>query len=246
MIADQFLQSKNMRKTEPNEIVFDIDDPSEHGTRCISATGIKLVEAGYHIQIWYAEGMKQAHIHLKDISGLEDLTTEQLTAYKKLFIQKFIPKEFWNDKIPDLSMCEKWKDKFHPIAEENKPHHKYKTIKTLRSEFNNDFQNVNDLSIYWEVKKLKQHKPKQLSGNELYKKIASKISIFEIADQFKLDPLGSNKRICPFHADNNPSLSLNEEGLFNCFGCHASGNIIKFYALLKQLDPKFKIEVSQK
>jgi len=48
-------------------------------------------------------------------------------------------------------------------------------------------------------------------------------------------PLGKLKRVCPFHNDSDPSLSLDEEkGLFHCFGCNISGNIIKFNALLKK------------
>ena len=61
-------------------------------------------------------------------------------------------------------------------------------------------------------------------------------NIIEIADSFGLKPLGAKLRICPFHEDTNPSLSLSEEkGLFNCFGCSAKGNIIKFYAMLTKL-----------
>lgn len=65
--------------------------------------------------------------------------------------------------------------------------------------------------------------------------IISKVSIVELADRYNLRPLGKLKRICPFHADKDPSLSLNDEkGLFNCFGCSAHGNIVKFKALLKK------------
>lgn len=35
--------------------------------------------------------------------------------------------------------------------------------------------------------------------------------------------------LCPFHEDENPSLSVNvETGLFNCFGCGEKGNAIQF------------------
>ena len=35
--------------------------------------------------------------------------------------------------------------------------------------------------------------------------------------------------LCPFHDDNNPSLSINnEKGLYHCFSCNAGGNTIKF------------------
>jgi len=65
------------------------------------------------------------------------------------------------------------------------------------------------------------------------------LKIIEIADEFGLKPYGRKLRICPFHTDTSPSLSLsNEKGLFNCFGCGAKGNIITFYAMLKKLKKK--------
>jgi hypothetical protein len=64
-----------------------------------------------------------------------------------------------------------------------------------------------------------------------------KNNIIALADSFGLKPLGAKIRICPFHNDTNPSLSLSEEkNLFKCFGCSAKGNIIKFNAMLKRLN----------
>jgi hypothetical protein len=35
--------------------------------------------------------------------------------------------------------------------------------------------------------------------------------------------------LCPFHADKNPSLSINPtKNLFKCFGCGAAGDAIRF------------------
>lgn len=80
----------------------------------------------------------------------------------------------------------------------------------------------------------KPYKRKEI-GKDV-KNIASKISILELADRYNLRPLGKPKRICPFHLDKDPSLSLNEEkGIFKCFGCSASGNIIKFKAMMDKL-----------
>lgn len=45
---------------------------------------------------------------------------------------------------------------------------------------------------------------------------------------------------CPFHADNNPSLSIEAAtGLFKCHGCEASGDIFKFFALKHGLNGDF-------
>ncbi len=42
--------------------------------------------------------------------------------------------------------------------------------------------------------------------------------------------------VCPFHQETKPSLSINPElGLFYCFGCHASGDLIDFYCRINGL-----------
>ena len=43
--------------------------------------------------------------------------------------------------------------------------------------------------------------------------------------------------LCPFHAEKTPSFSVNaEEGLYYCFGCQASGDVIKFVREVEHLD----------
>lgn len=253
MNSAEYLKAKNLRKCETDEIIIDIDDRTENGLLCYMQTGINLVNVGYHIEIWFAEGMKEPHIHIKGIANLNSLTQEQGTVYRKLFFDKFIPKEFWNDKIPDYSMSKKYEEKFHPVAEENKPHHKYKTLKLLRSEFNKCAVNQVEMDLWDKATTTQTTKfhytpqEKNLSYDApLFRKIAREISIFKIADDFGIKPFGKKLRFCPFHADTKPSLSLNEElGVFNCFGCHTKGNIILFYALLKKLNPNFKIRVEK-
>jgi DNA primase len=45
--------------------------------------------------------------------------------------------------------------------------------------------------------------------------------------------------LCPFHADKNPSLSINpSKNLFQCFGCGAAGDAIRFVELIDQVDFK--------
>jgi len=62
------------------------------------------------------------------------------------------------------------------------------------------------------------------------------LKITEMADEFGIKPLRRKLRICPFHEDKDPSLSLsNEKGVFNCFGCGVKGNIITFHSMLKKL-----------
>lgn len=46
------------------------------------------------------------------------------------------------------------------------------------------------------------------------------------------------KAKCPFHPDSKPSLNFSSKtGKFMCHGCHAKGDILTFYAKLKDLDP---------
>jgi DNA primase len=45
--------------------------------------------------------------------------------------------------------------------------------------------------------------------------------------------------LCPFHADTNPSLSINPaKNLWQCFGCGAGGDVIRFMELFDQVDFK--------
>ena len=53
-------------------------------------------------------------------------------------------------------------------------------------------------------------------------------SIIEIAKRLGLEIDKNNKALCPFHNDNNPSLSFNiEENYYHCFSCGAGGDNIK-------------------
>lgn len=284
MSADKFLSFKNLRKQEPDEIIIDIDDRTEHGSKCVSAIGISLFNAGYWFQLWYADGMKQPHIHIPKVFNLSILDKNKNRAYKKAIYDKYIPKEYYQPliesgvrgAIPDYSLCDPYEDKFHPIPQEGKPHHKYKTPYLMVSEFNASKKVLVDGQVFYtgqaynftepeifnkifdeELNEKSSSKiviidPKtkpifQANGKPLlFQKIAAKISLTGIADAFGLEPLGKKMRVCPFHGDSNSSLSLSDEkGLFNCFGCHVSGNIIKFYAMLKSIKPNFKYEVKQ-
>jgi DNA primase len=43
--------------------------------------------------------------------------------------------------------------------------------------------------------------------------------------------------LCPFHSEKSPSFSVNQgEGLYYCFGCHASGDVITFVREKERLD----------
>jgi putative DNA primase/helicase len=58
-------------------------------------------------------------------------------------------------------------------------------------------------------------------------------------DKFRIESLGKGKGLCPFHDDQNPSLSVNyETGLWNCFAGCGGGDAISFYQRLKGCDFK--------
>ena len=61
-------------------------------------------------------------------------------------------------------------------------------------------------------------------------------SIIQVADYYGIKPLGKKLRICPFHIDKNPSLSLSEEKeCFNCFGCGMKGGIFTFVRKMEKI-----------
>lgn len=168
--------------------------------------------------------------------------------------------------IPDYSLCDPYQDGFHPVPIEGAPHHKYKTPYICVAEFNYLVQqpdgtigpvswNFTEPDLYNEAVGFpwtegehplnpasKKNRPLFTGTRQyLFQKIAARISISHIADAFGLEPLGKASRVCCFHADSAPSLSLSDEkGVYHCFGCKASGTIIDFYARLKALRPDFR------
>ena len=49
----------------------------------------------------------------------------------------------------------------------------------------------------------------------------------------------SYQGLCPFHDDKTPSFSINpKENLFQCFGCGAAGDVIRFVQLFDKVDFK--------
>lgn len=61
--------------------------------------------------------------------------------------------------------------------------------------------------------------------------IKSKADIVEvIGDYVALKKEGQNyKGLCPFHSDKSPSLTVSpDKGIYKCFSCGASGDVVKF------------------
>ena len=213
-----------------NEIVFDADD-REKGFEAINFIGINLYNAGYKFEIWYAQGQKSPHLHVKGIKFL-DLEGEQLMNFKKLFLKKYAGDYLG---IIDIKLTGR-----HRIAEENKPHYKYNTIKKLQAVWNEGKENYSDPDMIVDaqkkvIEKREGQRELNLNGSGVTAKIVQSISIIDLAIECGIKVKGK-MAVCPFHEDKTPSLSFNDsKGLFNCFGCNAHGNIIEFIYLLKNL-----------
>ncbi len=68
-------------------------------------------------------------------------------------------------------------------------------------------------------------------SRDIKQQIINQTNIVEVVGEVvKLTKKGSSYfGLCPFHNDNNPSMSVNnEKKLFNCFSCNTKGNVIYF------------------
>ena len=75
------------------------------------------------------------------------------------------------------------------------------------------------------LSKLKRGKTKKLINDNL--KISDVIKSYGIKLKGKIC-------ICPFHKDTAPSLSFSDDkNVFNCFGCGAKGDVIKFIRMME-------------
>jgi len=236
----------SLRKIAKDEIIIEFDDVIRKEGLKLCSKSLKLLEGYYNVEVWDHLG-KSCHLHIKDIEGLNELDDELVRKYKLAFI-----KIYTNDcKNRDKSLC----SKEHLIACENTHHHKIKLenkpygIKKLIHSQDKHISNVVDQEILRNVKEGEFDKEVNKSSitkeefkNTLSYKIAKKINITDIAQQFGLTRFNTKLWECPFHNSvNGHDLSLyDEDGLFYCFGCEVSGSIIKFYNMLKKLNPKFK------
>jgi len=242
----KYWSSKNFRMIQPDEVVIDVDD-RKLGKAHFLAIAQMFIMKGYRIEVYYATGQKSPHGHIKEIPEIAGLTYEQNKKYKELLLRKAYSSaklfyEIDNLVMPDLSLCGR-----HAIAEEHKKHYKYGTVKKLIGVSNEEVTGQPlEEEILSEVLN-EAPKPKFNTNNTLASKINAKYSIVRMAKDFGLAVDSRGKALCPFHNDSRtPSLSINEsKGIFHCFGCGQSGNIIVFYALLKRINSKFKMEVSQ-
>lgn len=240
--------STYLRPISLNEIIIEFDNVERsEGLRLAQQTLKKLETAGVQAELYDHNG-KSPHIHIKNIEGLAELSKEERETYKEAFIKFYAA----DPTKADYSLT---RDN-HLIALENAIHFKrilgerpHYTRKILIGKINEGALNFVDPLILQKAKTIKENKPAKVTPAEfrstLSFKIAEKIKITDIARQFGITQATPKLWECPFHNSiNGHDLSLNDSaGLFHCFGCEASGSIIKFYSKLKELKPEFKFKM---
>ena len=83
-----------------------------------------------------------------------------------------------------------------------------------------------------------------MDKKEILSKIDFRNFYSDHLDQFHVNGSGQGKGCCPFHPDENPSLSINlETGQYFCHVCNDGGDLFKFYMRLKKVG--FKEALSQ-
>ena len=70
-----------------------------------------------------------------------------------------------------------------------------------------------------------------MKADGLFEVVKQSVSMRAIAEQYGLEVKRGGMIVCPFHADKNPSMKLNED-YYYCFGCGATGDAIDFVAQL--------------
>src|SRR3989344_257571 len=85
---------------------------------------------------------------------------------------------------------------------------------------------------------IKEKEDKNKQVGELTQEIASIVSFEELLKSYGLQQTNNNWD-CPFHpSEAKQCLSINEKGIFYCFHCNRSGNIIKFVSELEGITIK--------
>ncbi|MFA6595717.1 MAG: CHC2 zinc finger domain-containing protein, partial [Bacilli bacterium] len=70
-------------------------------------------------------------------------------------------------------------------------------------------------------------------------KVINETDIVEVISEYvQLQPRGKSMfGLCPFHDDQNPSMSVSREiKMFNCFSCNTKGNVIDFVAKYENIN----------
>lgn len=119
----------NLREILDSEIVIEFDTEDKNKAwEGINFTAVNLYNAGISFEIWNHNG-KSPHLHIRNLP-IEQLSKEELKIFKRIFIEKCVPKEYLD--CVDFSLCG-----IHLVALEWTNHWKGKyNIKILINKFN--------------------------------------------------------------------------------------------------------------
>jgi len=216
------------RPIAPDEIVIEFDDPCPDMELAVLTTILALQEEVYRVEVWKAEGMKCAHIHIKHIKGLEKLADPIRKRYKRLFVEQYVTAHF-RPYVDEQLGANRGK-----IATEDEPHFKYGTYKFQIWVINNDI--INEVEDHLARRAEIELKKETFSKRHYPPNYYQGGSIVQLAEEHGIEVNSSGMALCPFHDDNVPSLGFDDErGLFHCFGCNAGGNIAKFAQMIKEV-----------
>ncbi|MBN4089473.1 DNA primase [Mycoplasma enhydrae] len=77
-----------------------------------------------------------------------------------------------------------------------------------------------------------------MTKENIWEFITSNVDIISVIGEYvSLQKQGKNyKACCPFHGEKTPSFIVSKDkGIFKCFGCNKSGNVIKFIEIIENL-----------
>lgn len=83
-------------------------------------------------------------------------------------------------------------------------------------------------------------------SDELVDEIRNNNNIVDVISQYVvLKKKGRNYfGLCPFHNEKSPSFSVSQEKqIFNCFGCHTGGDVIRFVSKIENISFKEALEI---
>lgn len=90
---ENFDPKYNLRQILNDEIVIEFDTTDQNiSFMGINFTGIELYKAGISFEVW-DHGGKSPHLHIHNLP-IGNLSAENRITFKKLFIRKYVPKEY--------------------------------------------------------------------------------------------------------------------------------------------------------
>jgi len=146
--------------------------------------------------------------------------------YNNLHEYTFIENEFFDFKSGKLDVAELTEREFLEIRNELE----YLVKKTKQSEIKRE----KAIDSY-------QEKIESLE-NDNFLRFYNKYLDLQFSNVNSKTGLNEYKAHCPFHSDRTPSFFISENGLYNCFGCGAKGNVFDFLRKLEEKGTKLDEE----